>query len=77
MASRLYYWRRPNYAYLWTDYDDGGEMTFEQWKQQVNLLLIKEFGVDADELPDHLWHDDFSDGLTPEEAFYDFVEYAV
>lgn len=50
-------------------------MTFEQWKQEVNLLCIKEYGVDTDEMPDWLWHDAFKDGLTPEEAFEDFTDY--
>lgn len=49
-------------------------MTFDQWKQRVNLLFIEEFGDDADAFPDWMWRDDFSDGLTPEEAFNSFLD---
>jgi hypothetical protein len=49
-------------------------LTFEQWKQQIDLLFIKQFGADSNEFPDRLWHDDFVDGLTPEEAYEDYLE---
>jgi hypothetical protein len=49
-------------------------MTFEQWKQQVNLLFIADYGMDSECFPDYLWYDDYKDGFSPVDAYDNWKE---
>ncbi len=39
--------------------------TFEEWKREVDSLLIHSIGISADDLPDCLYYDWYEDRLRP------------
>jgi hypothetical protein len=41
---------------------------FDAWMAKVNALIVKKTGVDADDLPDFCYLDEFEDGATPAQA---------
>lgn len=48
-------------------------MTFEQWKAEVDQLLIAEFGMDSNSMDDYCWYDEYKlNQATPEEAIDGF-----
>ena len=53
-------------------------MTFNysQWMQQVNRILVKKCGMDADMLPDYCYLDAYRAGDTPEEVAQDAIDNA-
>jgi hypothetical protein len=40
-------------------------MTYEAWKLQVNRHVVEQTGLDADDLPDYRFRDDYEDGVKP------------
>jgi hypothetical protein len=48
-------------------------MTFKDWKNEVDHLCAKHYGLGVDDLPDWLWFDAYQDCFTPEQAFDNFV----
>lgn len=42
--------------------------TFEEWLKQVNAILLREFGLSSEDLPDQLYADMYEDGLTAQEC---------
>jgi hypothetical protein len=42
--------------------------TFEEWKQEVNDILLHRLGIDADDLPDYPYRRDYEDGATPRQV---------
>lgn len=49
-------------------------MTFEQWIEMADAIIIKRTGLDRESWPDWNWYDAFEDGLTFSEAVEDFLE---
>lgn len=49
-------------------------MTFEQWLEMADAIIIKRTGLDRESWPDWNWYDAFDDGLTFSEAVEDFLE---
>ena len=48
---------------------------FDLWKNLVDRKFEEHFGgLNSDDFEDWLWHDAFSDGLTPSQAFRDWLE---
>lgn len=47
--------------------DADKKMTFETWLSHVNKLLLSEYGVEIEDLPDDLYRDTYDDGLTPKD----------
>lgn len=47
-------------------------MKFETWMKKANEMLIKDFEVGADDLPDYFWRDAFEIGMSPREAVNEF-----
>lgn len=43
-------------------------LTFEQWKDRVNMAIIHRTGVEADNLPDWEYHSAWSRGMAPSVA---------
>lgn len=43
-------------------------MNFEDWKKEVNSIILEKTGIDMDDLPDWMSRDSFDSGSTPEEA---------
>ena len=43
-------------------------MGYKTWEAECDRLMVAEFGVGIDDLPDMLWHDWYKDDLEPEEA---------
>lgn len=49
--------------------------TFVEWMAEVDrLIALRLLGLTSADLPDHLWHDDYDSGVTPEEAVDDYME---
>lgn len=48
--------------------------TFEAWMKRVDRIIVRHFGVGADDLPDWGYHDAYEDGLTPSECFQTMQE---
>lgn len=48
-------------------------MTFKQWLQRVDAILVAALGLGHRDLRDRNWRDAFDDGYTPEEAVEDLV----
>ena len=49
-------------------------MTFEDWLQMADAIIIKRTGMDRDSFPDWEWWGAFDDGLTFSEATDMFLE---
>lgn len=47
---------------------------FELWMEQVNALFLAGFGITSDDVEDYMWHDAFTDGLSPREAMDQWKE---
>jgi len=52
------------------------KLTFEQWKQQVDKILIQKCGMPADCLPDYPYFDCWKAGDLPEETAEDAIDNA-
>lgn len=60
---------------FWKHMELEFRMTFEEWKEEVDVLCANFFyGVVTDQLPDYLWHDAYARAESPEEAFDDYLE---
>lgn len=42
--------------------------TFETWMKAVNAVILAKTGVEADDLPDFTFMDEWEDGATPSQA---------
>lgn len=49
-------------------------MTFEQWKAEINRMMLDEFNLDLDDIEDWGYWDSFEAGDTPKDAFIQIVE---
>lgn len=49
-------------------------MTFEQWKAEINRMMLNEYNLDLDYIDDWGYRDSFEAGDTPRDAFYAIVE---
>lgn len=49
-------------------------MTYKQWTNKVDQVMISVFGLGHSDLPDALWRDKFEDGLSPVEAIESTVD---
>ena len=58
------YSRLAVYSFHFDMGDDA--MTYEQWKNEVDDLLLRDLGVSSDDLPDYCYRDDYDAGLFPE-----------
>jgi ethanolamine ammonia-lyase small subunit len=43
-------------------------LTFEQWKQMIDLLLEKRIGLSSEALPDWSYYDAYHSGMSASEA---------
>lgn len=50
------------------------DKAYKDWMREVDQLCIADYHVGVEDLPDHTWRILFDDGMTPQEAFLDFVE---
>lgn len=48
--------------------------TFRIWETEVDKIILDIYGVGIDDLPDMLWHDWFTEDMTPEEAAHLAIE---
>jgi hypothetical protein len=49
-------------------------LTFDQWIQKINKLLILEIGLTTDDLPDMCYMDFYESGTSPEEMIEEIKE---
>jgi hypothetical protein len=47
---------------------------FEAWLRELDEICLQEMGISYKDLPDQHFHDWFTDGFTPEDAYYLLVE---
>lgn len=47
--------------------------TFEQWMAEVDAILVSEIGVGHDDLPDQNYHDEYSEGTSPEDMVNEVI----
>jgi len=50
-------------------------ITFEQWMQAVDNVLMSMCGLGHDDLPDARWHDEYDGDSTPREAIENNNDY--
>lgn len=43
-------------------------ISFEEFLEQVNLYLLRNFGVTSGDLPDYCYRDAYDDGIAPSEC---------
>ena len=48
-------------------------MRFETWMDKVDQIFVEKTGLDYQSFPDQLYHDMWDDGLSPLDAFNEFV----
>lgn len=49
-------------------------MTFEQWKAEINRMMLDEYNLDLDDIEDWHYRVSFDSGDTPRDAFLAIVE---
>lgn len=48
-------------------------MTFEEWKKAVDKLFMKYMHCTSDDVEDWLWFDDYLNGVSPDNAFDEWL----
>lgn len=44
-------------------------MDFDKWMEQVDAIFLDYYQLPADSFEDWLWYDDYTSGLSPQQAF--------
>lgn len=47
---------------------------YNHWKCELDQIFSSRFGFTSDDVEDYLWYDAFSDGLSPTEAFKEWMD---
>lgn len=52
------------------------DLTFEEWKKQVDSYLIRKIGLSSDCLPDYCYHECWKAGDSPKDTALEALDYA-
>ncbi len=44
------------------------KLSFDDWKKSVNNEIVRQMGMEADDLPDYTYRDCYDDGVSPKTA---------
>ena len=50
------------------------QLSFDEWKTQVNIIVIRLSGMECDDLPDFDYYQDYQDSIPPSQTAHNVVE---